>query len=68
MVQNCAPLIIGKTDTIKAHGCLGDQKWFRMFIIFDFCIDAQELEHLFHVDQRLFDLAVNHAEKIQRNV
>ena len=37
-------------------------------LVLDLAVFPQQVEHLFHVGERLLDLAVHDAEKVERNV
>ena len=52
----------------ESHRTAGDNQFSRIRRILNFGVDAQQREHLIHVHQRLLDLAINHAQKIQRNI
>ena len=52
----------------KLHATVGDLQRRRIRRIGDLVWRIQQREHFVHVNQRLLDLAVHHAEEIQRHV
>ena len=60
--------LITEIHILEAHhrGPFGE--CLRAGLILNFPIFFEQPEHAIHVDQRLFDLAIGHAQKIKRNI
>src|SRR6476620_4642734 len=68
VVQDLAIVLVSEIDVIETHGQRTHRQVDGAGPIFDFAMFLEQSEHPAHVRQRLLDLAVHHAEEIQRDV
>ena len=59
---------VGEVHVLEAHDALRDMQRLRARLVLDLGVALEDLEHVVDVDQRLLDLAVEHAHEVQRDV
>ena len=73
-VQDLAVAVVAEADIVEANRAAGrparrrDDERRRVRRVGDLAVLAEQREHLLQVDQRLLDLAVDHAEEVERDV
>ena len=67
-MQDLALALIKKVRVPEFHRRRPAREFRRTRAIFDLAMLGEEAEHAVHVEQRLLDLAVHHAEEVERDV
>jgi hypothetical protein len=68
VVQDRPVVVVGEADVVEAHAALQHRQRLRARRVGDLAVLAEQREHLLHVHRRLLDLAVDHAQEVERNV
>src|ERR1700722_6023228 len=66
--QDLAFGLVKEIDVLEADRAPAHRQDLRLRRVLDFAVFSQQAEHAFHVGKSLLDFAINHAEKIERNI
>ena len=66
--QDLALRVVMKIDMLKTNHAAGNRQGARPRLVLHLGVDREQGEHLFHIRQRVFDLAVNKAQKMQGQI
>ena len=67
-MQNLAVVVVAEIDVFEFNFPLRDVQIHGIGRIQDIGRTVQQVEHFIHINQRLFQLAVHHAEEVKRHV
>ena len=66
-MQNAARGIVSKRHVVEAHLATAQREWLRVRRVADLLRLGEQAEHALDIGQRLLDLAVDHAEVVERD-